>query len=216
MYKLWESGDHIVHRGIVNGQVRVAKSMTVVCDTKEETILVLVPQAPCQFPSDLIERKYSPSEKVAQSRWDVQERGSWQMVDWLWKSQRILIFMKPLLYYAVYLRWEHETDKFLGWYVNFESPFVRSPLGFDTLDLELDLLIQPDGSYNWKDMADYHEGVRRGAINEDMAKEIEVAREQVMQHIRDRRSPFDDTWIDWKPDPTWSIPRLHPDWNRIW
>ncbi|MCB0127718.1 MAG: hypothetical protein KDE58_35885, partial [Caldilineaceae bacterium] len=64
--------------------------------------------------------------------------------------------------------------------------------------------------------ADYHEGVRRGAINEDMAKEIEVAREQVMQHIRDRRSPFDDTWIDWKPDPTWSIPRLHPDWNRIW
>jgi uncharacterized protein DUF402 len=39
-----------------------------------------------------------------------------------------------------------------GWYVNFERPYVRCPDGIDIDDLELDLVVAPDGDHRWKDV----------------------------------------------------------------
>ena len=45
MRKHWEVGDNCALRGIVNHQVWMAKSVIVVKDQPEETVLLLVPGA---------------------------------------------------------------------------------------------------------------------------------------------------------------------------
>ena len=41
-----------------------------------------------------------------------------------------------------------------GWYVNLQLPFRRTELGFETMDLVLDLIVDPDGSWRWKEDED--------------------------------------------------------------
>jgi hypothetical protein len=44
------------------------------------------------------------------------------------------------------MHWEGAARAFGAWYVNLQEPFRRSRLGFDTQDLELDVVVSPDGS----------------------------------------------------------------------
>ena len=52
------------------------------------------------------------------------------------------------------LFWD-ESWSFLGWYVNLQSPLRRSPLGFDMTDWALDVWVEPDGRWQWKDEDDF-------------------------------------------------------------
>ena len=44
-----------------------------------------------------------------------------------------------------------EDGLFASWYVNFETPVVRRDDGVDINDLQLDVVIERDGSWRWKD-----------------------------------------------------------------
>ena len=57
---------------------------------------------------------------------------------------------RPGRAHSIYLFW-HEDGELEHWYVNFEQPLRRTPVGFDTFDEKLDLIVRPDGSYRWKD-----------------------------------------------------------------
>lgn len=39
----------------------------------------------------------------------------------------------------------------MGWYVNLEAPFVRTAIGVDTSDNNLDVVIDTDFTWEWKD-----------------------------------------------------------------
>ena len=99
--------------------------------------------------------------------------------------------------------------------VNFETPFRRSPSGFDTLDLELDLVVSPDYALRWKDADEYNEGIRRGVITAATAEQIAKSQPEVLEKIERREEPFDERWLDWIPDGQWGIPVLHPDWMKV-
>lgn len=215
MTKLWEPGARVVRRGIANGAVWIVHTMLVVSDAPEQTVLLLVPGAPCRIPSGLVGHKYSRQENNNASRWDEQDNPPWQLVDWKWQRRRFLVFMEPGAYYATNVVWEHESDRFLGWYVNFETPFRRTPIGFDTLDLELDLEVHPDYTLSWKDVEEYREGVRRGAISQATAKRIARAKLAVVKRIERREEPFDGVWNDWRPERDWEVPELHVEWNDM-
>lgn len=215
MTKFWKPGDHVVRRGIAHNQVWIVHTMTVVEDSPEQTLLLLVPGAPCKIPSGLVQRKYSGSRDGKRLRWDEQGNPPWRLTDWVWQQRRFLALMRPGAYYAINMVWEDDSDGFVGWYVNFETPFRRSPVGFDTLDLELDLAISPDYSLHWKDTEEYEEGVRRGAISESAAKQIAVAKRDVLERIERRDAPFDGALIDWLPLGNWGVPRLPTGWNRL-
>ena len=101
--------------------------------------------------------------------------------------------------------------------VNFETPFRRSPSGFDTLDLELDLVVSPDYALRWKDADEYNEGIRRGVITAATAEQIAKSQQEVLEKIERREESFDERWLDWIPDGQWGIPvlLLHPDWMKV-
>lgn len=215
MTNFFEPGTHVVRRGIAHGAVWIVHTMWVVEDSPEQTLLLQVPGSPCKIPSGLIQRKYAPRENSDASRWDEQENPPWQLVDWIWQRRCFLVFMEPGTHYAINLVWEGDSRRFLGWYINFETPFRRSPVGFDTLDLELDLEVRPDYSLHWKDTEEYTEGIRRGAISAETAKQVERAKRQILRKVEQREEPFDGSWNWWRPQEDWGIPTLRPGWQKV-
>ena len=113
------------------------------------------------------------------------------------------------------LFWNHESNHFLCYYINFQLPFRRIKNGIDTLDLDLDLVIQPDGSYRWKDEVDYQKAIEHEVILPEWVQGVEAAKSEVLARLERRAYPFDGSWLDWKPDPGWSPPPLPENWDKI-
>jgi hypothetical protein len=112
------------------------------------------------------------------------------------------------------LFWETESWRFAGWYINMQSPFVRTAIGFDTSDNILDVWVEPDGTSSWKDDGELDEAVRAGAFGADAAATIRRQATRAVASIRGRE-PFTEEWTRWRPDGAWPIPGLHPDWESV-
>ncbi len=132
-----------------------------------------------------------------------------------WQTNRLLLLFEPNKYYSIILFWNHTSNDFLLFYVNFQLPFKRNNFAVDTLDLDLDLIIRPDFSYEWKDVDDYQNAISHGLISPEWVREIELASEEVMARLEKRQYPFDGSWLDWMPDPSWQPPRLPENWDKI-
>lgn len=102
------------------------------------------------------------------------------------------------------------------WYVNLQDPLRRTPLGFDYLDQELDIIISPDLSdCRWKDEQGFAELQRLGRIDPAKAACLRAAGEQV---IRQRHAPdglFRQGWEHWSPPSHWATPTLPPGWGDV-
>jgi protein associated with RNAse G/E len=126
-----------------------------------------------------------------------------------------LIFLEPEKYYSTLLFWDHEADRFSCYYINFQVPFRRSRCGFDTLDLDLDIVIDPHYNWKWKDIEDYQDGIREGGIRDEWVTGVEQAQADVFERIHNRRYPLDGSWLGWRPDPAWAPPNLPERWRIV-
>ena len=136
-----------------------------------------------------------------------------RLVDTRWRAD-VLRLMFPGRWHSVWLSWlPEEGGRFRGYYVNFEEPFRRTPIGFDTNDHTLDIVISPELRWRWKDEEDFAERVRRGIYSEAFAAEVRAEAQRVVAAIEARRSPFSDGWERWQPDPAWDTPTLPPTWD---
>jgi hypothetical protein len=93
------------------------------------------------------------------------------------------------------------------WYVNFEQPLRRTPVGYDTFDHKLDLIVMPDGTYRWKDEDELEHAAAAGLLN---PSDVRAEGERVLEEW-----PFPTGWEEWRPDPTWPIPQLPEGWDRV-
>ncbi len=209
---MWKYGDTAAVRGLINGRLWLTQSVTVVKDTALETVLLLTPGAECAYPSGYWHWKRDDFSQG--TRWDDATSMAWTLRRFEWLTNRVLILMEPEKYYATFLIWENATDEFKGYYINFQTPFQRSHCGFDTLDLELDIVIDPQFNWTWKDEALYHAGIDAGCILPAWVDEIEKAGQGIAEMIRGHRYPMDGSWVDWRPDSAWSPPRLPEGWER--
>ena len=108
--------------------------------------------------------------------------------------------------HSVYLSWT-DAWELEHWYVNFEQPLRRSPVGFDTFDEKLDLIVKPDGSYRWKDEDELEQAAALGLLDPE---EVRAEAERVLEEW-----PFPVGWEDWRPDPSWPVPQLPDGWDRV-
>ncbi len=199
--KLWNPGDTAAIRGMINGKLWLAQSVKVVQDTPSETVLLLAPGAECAYPSGYW--RWKRHDFSQGTRWDDALSMAWTLRRFAWHTKRLLILMEPEKIYATYIMWDDATDAFLGYYINFQTPFERSPAGFDTLDLELDIEIDPQFTWAWKDAQLYSEGIRLGCIAQTDADSIECAKPGIFEMIANRTYPLDGSWVNWRPDPAW-------------
>jgi len=102
-----------------------------------------------------------------------------------------------------------------NWYVNLQEPLRRTPVGFDALDLKLDVIVDLDGSWRWKDEDELAEAIARGLLPERDRARLRAEGERAVRHIAEREPPFDRDWTTWRPDPAWPVPSLPEGWDRL-
>ncbi|MCA9856986.1 MAG: DUF402 domain-containing protein, partial [Dehalococcoidia bacterium] len=68
-----------------------------------------------------------------------------ELVDIPWRRDTLRL-MYPGEDYSIWLSWRDEDGErvFHGYYINVEEPFRRTPIGVDTNDHTLDVVVQPD------------------------------------------------------------------------
>lgn len=206
---MWNPGEAVAWRGIFRSHVWHAVSSFAVDDSADALILAVLPGAECYAQED-----YADGNKNGKRRWDF-KAADWQLKRTTWHTNRFLSITEPDKYYSTLLFWKHDTDEFLGYYVNFQLPFKRAHCGIDSLDLDLDLVIRPDLSFYWKDVEDYQRAIAHGLITPEWMQSIEESKPEIFEKLEKRQYPFDGTWLDWRPDPTWAPPSLPENWDKI-
>jgi len=137
------------------------------------------------------------------------------MVEAHWAQRRFLMVLEPDRYYSICALWQQANGEFERYYINFQLPFRRSKVGFDTLDLDLDLLVERDLTIRWKDSDEYEEALSLGMIAPEWRDGVETARAEVLERIRRMEPPFDGSLLSWQPDPTWLPSRLPSGWEVV-
>jgi hypothetical protein len=136
-----------------------------------------------------------------------------------WQGGGILVLIPPVAAHSVWWFWRN-GGAFSGWYVNLEAPAVRwddgEVAGVDSVDHDLDIVVRPDRSWQWKDE---DELVERSAYPEhywvDDPEAVRAEGERVTKLIDAGGFPFDGTWCDFRPDPCWTVPESFPvGWDR--
>ena len=155
----------------------------------------------------MTEKDYAKGKKNGHRRWDFKDK-AWELEKYFWRANRLLVLLKPERYYSTMYFWNGSNNEFLCYYINFQSPFQRTHCGINTLDLELDLIINADLSYEWKDLDDFQKATEHGIIYPEWIQGIENAKPEIFDQLERRRYPFDGSWLDWRPDPHWSAPTL--------
>ena len=175
-----------------HGRVWRAQACRVVEDSEEWIALWMPPSSPAMLPVD----EHGARIRIPRDTWELEPTNA---------SHDALCLARPGRRHSIYPHWQE--GRFAYWYVNFEQPLQRSPVGFDTFDEKLDLIVRPDGSYEWKDEAELEHAADLGLLDADTVR-AEAAR--VLEEW-----PVPTGWEDWRPDLAWPIPQLPDGWERV-
>ena len=141
-------------------------------------------------------------------------RGEWLHRELEWDVDTLSL-MRPGAWHALWVSWLPNGEHW-GWYVNLQRPFRRSRLGFETMDLALDLIIDADGSWRWKDEDELETFVERGVFEPDLPARLRAEALGVVELAEHRGGPFGEPWPEWRPEAEWQPPELPSGWNRLW
>jgi hypothetical protein len=120
-----------------------------------------------------------------------------------WEGNGVLMLQRPGEWYAIWIFWFGAEREFRGWYVNFQEPFRRTPAGYDTQDLELDLWVPVDGPWEWKDAELLDQRVREGRFTMPQVEAIRAEGDRVAALLDAGVRWWDDAWSSWTPDEGW-------------
>jgi Protein of unknown function (DUF402) len=193
--------DQCLFRFVWPWKVFSAIPTTVVERTERRVVLAIAPGTPVKAPSGW----RVPIPALA--------AGCWEHEDARWYGTRLVIAEAGAAH-SVYVMWG-EDGGFLGWYVNLEKPWRESALGFDTTDHLLDIWIDPDRSWRWKDEDHLAEAVDVGLFTQQKAEEIRAEGERAIERIEAWTAPFAEGWEAWQPDREWLLPELDEGWDRL-
>ena len=194
----WSPGDIALFRFIRFGKVRHASPRLVVLDDDDLVVLYLPV-------GTLAKRPVSDGRPIRG-----QADREWELRDPAWHTSSQLTLSQWGRPHCVELLRDGETGDFAGWYINIQEPLRRSPLGFDSDDLVLDIRVQPDGSWQWKDEDELEEAVRLGRFTPAEAAAIRAEGERVIEE-----RPWPTGWEGWRPDPAWALPELPAGWDVV-
>jgi Protein of unknown function (DUF402) len=129
--------------------------------------------------------------------------------DYTWDSTHVLRFMRDGDRHTVECFWDEEWG-FIGWYVNLQAPLVVRGSFFDTTDLALDVTVEPDGIWSWKDEDDFARAIELGVLDKAAAAEVRAEGERVIA-----ARPWPTGWEGWRPPEGWGPLPLPEDWDVV-
>lgn len=114
--------------------------------------------------------------------------------------------------------WSRPNREFDCWYINLQQPFRRTTTGYDTLDMELDIVVPADLSWRLKDDEVLEQRVREGRYTRDQVAEVRAEAKRVTDELDAGRKWWSDDWARWCPDPKMAeadvlVERGHSAWG---
>ncbi len=191
-------GESVLLRTVVQGRVREALPLVLVEETAERVALYCSPGT----------RNMRPTTGIRRGNFRSYEDG-WEHEKDIWREHHVLWLAPHGEPYSLNLFWGPSWD-FRGWYVQLQDPLRRSRLGFDTRDHALDVTVEPDGTWAWKDEDELARAVELRLFCDEEAAAIRAAGRRV---IAER--PWPTGWEEWRPDPAWAPPRLPEGWDVV-
>lgn len=181
---MWSEGDVIVRREVRNDGWAWLEVPVVVVRDEPELLATYIPEgAPFTFPA-------GPEVHP----WAGRDR---------WHGHGVLMLQRPGESHAVWVFWDGPERDHAAWYLNIQEPFRRTARGYDTQDLELDVVVHPDGRVELKDEDLLDVRVREGRFTEDQARAIRAEGDRIQRELAAGRRWWDPFWALWEPDPTW-------------
>ncbi|MET8220471.1 cytidylyl-2-hydroxypropylphosphonate hydrolase [Streptomyces hirsutus] len=205
----WAPGTQVLWRYRENGGARfhIARPVTVVRDDPELLAVWMAPGTECVRPvladgtpvhQEPLRTRYIKPRTVQRGRWT---------------GTGVLKLARPGEPWSVWLFWDQEW-RFKNWYVNLEEPLARWAGGVDSEDHFLDISVHPDRSWHWRDEDEFTQAQRDGLVDAALARRVREAGRKAVAVISRWGAPFSDDWQNWRPDPSWAVPSLPPDWDR--
>jgi hypothetical protein len=196
----WSYGDTIVRREVLNDGRPWMASVVYVVDDSDEQLVTYTPSGARfgfldgAFPT---ESGRHPWEDVGKQRWE---------------GHGVLQIQRPGDDHAVWCFWTGADRVFRTWYVNIQEAFRRTPIGFDTQDLELDIVVSPDGTWELKDADIMDQRTEEGRFHPAQVKRVFALGDELIARLRAGDWWWDETWSSWEPDPAWDAVDLPADW----
>lgn len=132
-----------------------------------------------------------------------------------WEGHGCLMLQRPGDPFAIWHFWTGPDRTFECWYINLQAAFVRTEIGYDTQDFELDFVVSPDGSFVVKDLDVLDDRVTEGRFTTDLVAWIRDLGSQMSADLTARRHWWDPSWAHWAPPRDWRDPRLPPNWSSV-
>jgi hypothetical protein len=201
----WNAGDVIVFRGVGQKGIWYVLPVFVVQDTP--SLLALYwPSGTCgKWRMKSKEERVTPRDVMLTPM---------KLIDRTWDTTDVLMLITPGASHAVYVMWEEGQKNLLCWYINLQDPIVRTPIGFDTRDLVLDIVFSPDkAGWQWKDEDQLAEAVSLGLFSDEEGRMVRAEGERVIKLVCENQPPFCDGWEKWTPPTAWDRPDLPSNWD---
>jgi hypothetical protein len=199
---MWSKSQLVLLRYVERGVVVSALPIRVVVDAGAAVVLHLVAGSEIAWPTmDGRPTREVPLEERYLGAWGAERR--------TWEGAGLTIVARDGASYAVWV-FTHDDGVFRGWYINLEQPWTRTERGFDTRDHTLDVVIDPDGSWRWKDEDELDAGVLQGHHLPEEAEAIRAEGERVLAEW-----PLPTGWEDWRPPVEWEAAPLPAGWDAL-
>lgn len=207
----WSVGDTIIHQEVWRGKLWAARPLIVVEDSPDRLVawcprgtVRKVPVTPPTRP-----KASTRAERLV----GVLSLGDWLLEDREWDVSTLwLVESGP--WHAVWVSWLPDGNHW-GWYVNFQEPMERTDRGFRSMDLMLDILVDLDRTWRWKDEDEFEALIEADLYDESIVKAVRSDAEKVIARIEENAQPFSETWPKWAPEPDWGLPVLPSGWGEI-
>jgi hypothetical protein len=191
----WSPGEVVVRREVGYGRPWLACPVFVVQDTADLLATYLPEKAPFGYLPESDHPMYPQRE---------------------WLGHGTLMLQRPGEAHAVWHLWEGYDRHFSCWYINLQEPFRRTPIGFDTQDSELDIVVAPDGSWVLKDSELLNQRVREGRFSPAEARQIRAEGQRIIRELESGHHWWGEHWRDWEPHAGWTAPRsLAEGWEKV-
>lgn len=214
----WVSGATVVLQEVWRGRLWSARPMTVVRDDGECVALWCPKGTRWKTATTPPTRPRAPTraERFVANL----TRCDWVLGDFTWGVDALGLMCEGD-WHGIGLLWHDEHHggskqrEHGGWYINLQEPFRRTARGFQTMDLMLDVVVDPARRYRWKDEDELAALVAAGLIDPATAQRVHEEGRRVIARLERREPPFDDSWTAWRPDPSWSVPVLPAGWHHL-
>ena len=200
---MFNPGEPVLCRKLWHGVVWNAMPMRVIADAPARTVLYQAPDTAfrgARTPDGAKIRDFS---------------AKWESMDLVWAGGSLIRLIEPDTWQCVDVEFD-AAGNFAGWYVNFQEPVRRTTLGFDTVDLVLDLVVAPDRAWSLKDEDDFERAASAGHVQQRAAGQVRVAAERMISVVESGGPPFNERhWLNWRPPPHWTVPALPANWAAL-